>query len=128
MIAETGFPYRSRGLPFWFAEFIFKSSERLDFQDIDSLSKGDPHLDLEVLLNKVRGVNKRVLLADLTTPDVSDLGLHVVRAIIPGFHPLFMSHRLRALGGSRLWEVPQKLGYRGITKEMGDNSAPHPYP
>jgi ribosomal protein S12 methylthiotransferase accessory factor len=54
--------------------------------------------------------------------------LKVVRAIIPGFHPLFMGHKLRALGGSRLWQVPQSLGYQGINRDTGDNPAPHPYP
>ena len=67
-------------------------------------------------------------MADLTTPDVEELGLKVLRCVIPGFHPLFMGHNLRALGGSRLWEVPQKLGYRGINREFRDNPAPHPYP
>jgi ribosomal protein S12 methylthiotransferase accessory factor len=69
-----------------------------------------------------------VLLADVTTPDVRDLGLSVVRAVVPGSHPLFMGHALRARGGRRLWEVPQRLGHRGISPATGDNPAPHPYP
>ena len=73
-------------------------------------------------------MNHRVLLAELTTPDVGGLGLSVVRAVIPGFHQLFMGHALRCLGGTRLWEVPQQLGYPGVTREGGDNPAPHPYP
>jgi len=64
----------------------------------------------------------------MTTLDVEDLGLKVVRAIIPGFHPLFMGHALRALGGTRLWEVPQKMGWGGISRETGDNPLAHPYP
>ncbi len=56
-------------------------------------------------------VNHPALLCDLTTPDVNELGLQVVRAIIPGFHPLVVGHQIRSLGGKRLWTVPQKLGY-----------------
>jgi len=67
------------------------------------------------------------LLADVTTEDMRDLGLLVVRAVIPGFHPLFMGHQFRALGGTRLWEIPQKFGYPGISREHGDNPLPHPF-
>lgn len=110
------------------ADFVFASEEWIDFRGIGNLATGDPERDLEILVEKVHAVNHRVLLADLTTEDVESLGLAVVRALIPGFHPLFMRHSLRALGGARLYEVPQKLGYEGITRESGDNSAPHPYP
>ena len=84
--------------------------------------------DLESLARRVAALGHRILLADLTTEDVRQLGLCVVRVVIPGFHPLFMGHRFRALGGRRLWEVPQRLGYKGITPETGDNPAPHPFP
>jgi ribosomal protein S12 methylthiotransferase accessory factor len=110
------------------ADFLFASDRRIGFDEINNLATGDPQQDLEALLKKVRSVNHRVLITDLTTPDVRGLGLRVVRAVIPGFHPLFIGHEIRALGGSRLWEVPQKLGYKGITRESGDNPAPHPYP
>ncbi len=109
-------------------DFLFASDERIDFRGIGNLATEDPRRDLEILVERVRAVNHRVLLADLTTEDVEDLGLAVVRAVIPGFHPLFMKHSLRALGGARLYGVPQKLGYEGITRESGDNPAPHPYP
>jgi ribosomal protein S12 methylthiotransferase accessory factor len=110
------------------ARFIFASQDRVEFDAIESLATGHPQRDLETLCAKVRAIGHRVLLADLTTQDVRSLGLTVVRAVIPGFHPLFMGHRIRALGGDRLWEVPQKLGYQGITRESGDNPVPHPYP
>ncbi|GJL69990.1 MAG: hypothetical protein NPIRA06_26250 [Nitrospirales bacterium] len=110
------------------ADFIFESQQRIGFDEIENLSTGDPEIDLRTLLEKVENVHHRVLVVDLTTPDVSESGLFVFRALIPGFHPLFMGHEIRALGGTRLWQVPQKLGYQGITKLTGDNPAPHPFP
>jgi len=71
---------------------------------------------------------ERVLTCDLTSPEIAELGITVVRAIIPGFHPLVFGHALRARGGSRLWRVPQALGYPGITPATGDNPVPHPFP
>jgi ribosomal protein S12 methylthiotransferase accessory factor len=110
------------------AEFIFASNERMEFNDLVNLATEDAKKNLEELTRKIRAVNRSVLLMDVTTPDVCELGLSVIRAIVPGFHPLFIGHRRRAIGGSRLWEVPQRLGYVGITRELGDNPAPHPFP
>jgi ribosomal protein S12 methylthiotransferase accessory factor len=110
------------------ARWIFASPLRIDFDQRPSLATGRPDDDLRVLVSKIEVVGERVLLVDLTTPDVAELGFRVVRAIIPGFHPLHLGHPLRALGGYRLWEVPQKNGYQGITPKWGDNPHPHPYP
>ena len=122
-------------LSFWtnhdhaaYAEFIFSSTQAIDFQDIPNHATGDPRLDLDRLVTMVQRTGHRVLLADVTSPDVDQLGLKVVRAIIPGYHPLFMGYIVRALGGTRLWEVPQKLGYSEISRENGDNALPHPFP
>jgi ribosomal protein S12 methylthiotransferase accessory factor len=110
------------------ADWIFSSPKRVEFSQLQDLATGDPARDLEALMAKIQEVNERVLIADLTTPDVAELGFSVIRAIIPGFHPLHLGYTLRALGGRRLWEVPQQLGYPGITPNTGDNPQPHPYP
>jgi ribosomal protein S12 methylthiotransferase accessory factor len=110
------------------ADFLFCSKVRVEFEALPDLSTGDHATDLAFLTKRVDAIGRRVLVADLTTADVRTLGLAVVRVIIPGFHPLFMGHRTRALGGRRLWEVPQKLGYPGLDAAVGDNPAPHPYP
>ncbi len=110
------------------ANFIFESDQRIGFDEIENSATGDPETDLTTILKKVDKLGHRVLVVDLTTPDVREVGLFVVRALIPGFHPLFMGHASRALGGVRLWEVPQRLGYQGLSRATGDNPAPHPYP
>ena len=109
-------------------DFLLKSQESVEFQELPNFMSEDQQSDLRTLCTRIRSVGSRPLLCDVTTPDVGGLGLSVVRALIPGFHPLFMGHDLRALGGWRLWNVPQRLGYKGITKETGDNPAPHPFP
>jgi ribosomal protein S12 methylthiotransferase accessory factor len=110
------------------ASFLFDSSvvQRLD--ELPVLTTHDAARDLEVLVERIRSVGERVLIVDLTSPEIAALGLTVVRAIIPGFHPLVFGHVLRACGGTRLWRVPQALGYAGITPASGDNPVPHPFP
>jgi ribosomal protein S12 methylthiotransferase accessory factor len=51
----------------------------------------------------VEGQGMELLVLDQTRPD---LGLHVVKVIVPG-----MRHFWRRLGGGRLYEVPVKLGW-----------------
>jgi len=47
---------------------------------------------------------------------------------VPGLHPLFMGHETRALGGRRLYSVPQRLGHAGLEPGQPDNPYPHPFP
>jgi len=109
-------------------EFLLKSDDWIDFTKLPNLSSGDADEDLAIISQRISAAGFKPLLKDVTTPDIEGLGLCVVRAVIPGFHPLFMGHHVRALGGWRLWNIPQQLGYVGISKEAGDNPAPHPFP
>jgi len=113
------------------ADFLFASRKRVEFGDIQPLPMHDSNeklITLDSLATRIAEKGYRPLLKDLTTPDVRDAGLCVMRAVIPGLHPMFMGHDARALGGNRLWEVPQKLGHKGVNRETGDNPYPHPYP
>ena len=110
------------------AKTLFQSSTWTDFDDIPNLATGIPKRDVAILVQDLHRLNYSVLLRDLTTPDVKDLGFFVMRAVIPGFHPLIIGHAHRPLGGKRLWTLPQRLGHRGIRRERGDNPAPHPFP
>jgi ribosomal protein S12 methylthiotransferase accessory factor len=109
-------------------ESLFASSSEVAFDELEDARTGDAANDLRELATRIAATGHRPLLCDLTTPDVAALGLAVTRAVVPGYHPLVCGHRYRALGGRRLWEVPQRLGYPGISPKDGDNPLPHPYP
>lgn len=109
------------------ANFLFESDQQINFKDIENFSSGNPEDDFHFILKKIKASGYQTLLCDLTSEDVMDLGFRVIRAIIPGFHPLFVGHIYRALESNRLWTIPQKLGYVGI-KNGRDNPIPHPYP
>ncbi len=107
--------------------FLSENPVKIGLGEIENLSHGIAEDDLRQAAELIAGVNERVLICDLTTPDVAEVGLTVVRALIPGFHPLRMGHENRALGGGRLWRIPEKQGLR-CKFERTDNPYPHPYP
>jgi ribosomal protein S12 methylthiotransferase accessory factor len=110
------------------AEFLLRSAARIDFDDIPNRAIGNPDLDLAALIDNIEAVGSSMVICDLTTSDVAELGFSVIRAVVPGFHPLFMGFPNRALGGRRLREVPKKLVSTVALTEAGDIGLPHPYP
>jgi ribosomal protein S12 methylthiotransferase accessory factor len=111
-----------------YADFAFKSKKRKTFDEIAGLLGKNKKDTLENLINAITKTGETVYMKDLTSDDIDGFGLKVVRALIPGFQRLCMGYTNRILGGKRLWTIPQKMGYDGITAETGDNKAPHPYP
>jgi ribosomal protein S12 methylthiotransferase accessory factor len=102
--------------------FLFAASERIDFDDLVDRSTGTAAGDLEVVCEGIAQTGLRTYVADLTSPDIRRLGLTVTRTIVPGLHPLFMGHGLRARGGARLRKLLEAAG------RNEDNPYPHPYP
>jgi ribosomal protein S12 methylthiotransferase accessory factor len=108
------------------AGFLFENDEQIPLSRMCAPPGDDDRATLRWIVDHIADLGHHVLLADLTSEDVATAGLAVVRAVIPGLQPLYMGHRYRALGGSRLWTVPQRLGQEGITDR--DNPSPHPFP
>ncbi|HET7717944.1 MAG TPA: YcaO-like family protein [Bauldia sp.] len=106
---------------------ILASEDRRHLAERDSASTGTVSGDLDAAVGRIGLTGARVLAANLTSPDLAGIGLAVCRVIVPGYQPLNAGHALRPLGGDRLYEVPQKLGYRGIPRGSAGNPAPHPF-
>ena len=111
-----------------FAAFAWASSEQRAVNDMPDRTQTTPEEELDTLVNVIGAAGYDVIVCDLTTPDIASLGLSVVRAVVPGLNPLFMGYQNRALGGKRLYEVPQKLGHPGLEPGEPDNPYPHPFP
>jgi ribosomal protein S12 methylthiotransferase accessory factor len=108
------------------ADFLFERHDQIPMSAMRAPPGEDNRTQLRWIVDHLAGHGHHVLLVDLTSEDVATAGLSVVRAVVPGLHPLCMGHRYRALGGSRLWTVPQRLGYEGLIDR--DNPSPHPFP
>ena len=110
------------------AEFAWASDEVRPFVSSEGMAARPAAEVLEGVLGRLHAAGLEALARDLTTEDVRRLGLSVVRVVVPGSHPLFMGHQNRALGGTRLYTVPQRLGCAGIDRSGQDNPFPHPFP
>lgn len=111
-----------------FAEFAWASEETRDFAEVADLSGGSPAELVNRVVRRLSAVGLEAIVCDLTSPDIRDLGLRVIRAVVPGAHPMQMGHINRALGNRRLYEVPRKLGLAGLEPGQPDNPYPHPFP
>jgi ribosomal protein S12 methylthiotransferase accessory factor YcaO len=65
------------------ADFRFASETRVEFCELNNPWKGDSAADLAMLLENLKAIDHQLLVCDLITPDVEELGLVVVRTVIP---------------------------------------------
>jgi len=108
--------------------FASASDECRDFASVVDVAEAGAESALRAISGQIAALRMDVIACDLTTPDVRPLGLSVVRVAVPGMNPLFMGHKNRALGGARLYQVPERLGYKGLRPGDADNLFPHPFP
>lgn len=90
-------------------------------------SSGNTEHSLPRILSQLDVAGFHVLARWLTTPDIQQLGWHVVRVLIPGLQPLHGHHGWPHLGGRRLRQLSDVFGV-GAVAGRGINRFPHPCP
>jgi ribosomal protein S12 methylthiotransferase accessory factor len=108
-------------------DFALASDARRSLAEYEPRGGGSAERDLDTMVQLVSATGHRAYAANLTTEDVATFGIAVCRVLVPGYQSLNATHRLRPLGGDRLYELPQRLGYRGIARGSAGNPAPHPF-
>ena len=84
-----------------------------------------PTDDLSVCVDAIRQRGFDIIVVDITLPDIQELGLFVVRVLVPGLVPNSVT-AWPYLGCPRLYEVPENLGFeRKSESEL--ETAPMPY-
>ncbi len=83
-----------------------------------------PQENLEYAVSVLTKAGFNPLFVDLTTPDLRHMGVHVVRALVPGLLQLSGTHRVPILGRRRLAHIRQWLGLDDVPL----NTMPHPLP
>jgi ribosomal protein S12 methylthiotransferase accessory factor len=107
------------------ADFLDASPAGSDVGAISSL-RGD---SVAALCACVDAAGSSAYAVDVTSPDVADLGLVVIKVIAPELCALDVAHRARFLGGQRLYDAAYELGLRaGPLSDDDVNPYPHPFP
>ncbi len=97
--------------------FLEDNAETVMLEDIEPLAGGDR---LHEAISACRDAGIDVLAVDLTSADVAECGLHVVKVMAPQCEVLEPNHRLPYLSGAR-WRRFHQPG-------APLNPFPHPYP
>lgn len=111
-------------------QFVYGCHQEIE---VDSLpnrcSEHDVLANIRTCLDLLAARGLEVIVVDITTPDIADLGFRVVRVLIPGMQPLPIGTQHLYLGSQRLYQVPYVLGYTDApTTEDTVNREPHPFP
>ena len=107
--------------------FLLQNGCTQQLEDLPNHSLGSAREDLHTCVAALNNAGCRVIYADLTTPDLVDFKIRVVRTIATGLQPIHFGHGQERLGGLRLYEVPRRLGYTSDnTTEASLNPCPHP--
>jgi ribosomal protein S12 methylthiotransferase accessory factor len=108
-------------------KFLMNHPSVEKLEGIPNMATGSILKDIQKCVEMIAKRGFDVIVVDITTPDIKEVGFSVVRVLIPGGQPLDVEFKYRFLGGKRLYEVPKLLGYPG--KSEGElYGYPHPFP
>jgi ribosomal protein S12 methylthiotransferase accessory factor len=111
------------------AAFLDASTARRAVADVPPLPASTPAAALGALVETVHAAGYAAYAVDVTSPDVREAGLIVVKAVVPELCALDVDYRARFLGGRRLYEAPATVGLARGALELADlNPDPHPFP
>ena len=107
--------------------FLWQTGEQKRIDQLPNPSTGDVEKDLARCTSELAAKGHRAAMVELTTPDLVDYGIHVVRVIVPGLQPVHFGHGEERLGGERLFTLPMQMGFAASVRSESDlNPCPHP--
>jgi ribosomal protein S12 methylthiotransferase accessory factor len=107
-------------------DFLLQSPSR---RSLSAMSIQAPEAEaarLRFLVARLRDLDMEAVAVDLTSDELREAGLWVVRVVIPKLMPMSTIYRARFLGHPRLYAYPEKAGF-GRRTEADVNPAPQPF-
>lgn len=89
----------------------------------DSAAGPDP---LEQVVANLERAGAEAIVVDITTDEARQVGMHVIKALIPEAMPLSFSHHARYLATPRLYQAPRAMGLT-VHDEVGINPVRQPF-
>ncbi len=110
-------------------DFLRHGTARRDVAAIPEVEAGSFAGAVRWIVGRLDALGIEAFAVDVTTPDVEEVGFHVVRALAPGLIPLHAGHALRPLGHPRLYDIARRMGHDTRRRTLEDlNPVPHPFP
>jgi ribosomal protein S12 methylthiotransferase accessory factor len=82
---------------------------------------------LDLLSSRLAEQGSDLLSCDLSSADLARFGVRVARVLLPDYQPLHFGRDQRRLGGTRLYALPRRLGFRSTDATIDElNDEPHP--
>jgi ribosomal protein S12 methylthiotransferase accessory factor len=117
--------YTSEAMLYAF-DFLLKNEQYVSVRDLPTFC-GSTNDQLNYCLENLKKTGVDVVCVDVSTTDISSLGLTVNKIIIPGFQPMHFGYYETRLGGHRLFDIPLNLGFLDHKLALSDlNRIPHP--
>ncbi|SPT52789.1 bacteriocin biosynthesis docking scaffold, SagD family [Actinomyces bovis] len=111
------------------ASFLWASEDWVDPRTAPVLPASTPAELIEAVLGRLEAQGVDVYAVDVTSPDIVEAGLSVVKTYSPQLQPLDAGWNRRFLGGRRIYERPLELGYTDRVLGPDDLTPfPHPFP
>jgi ribosomal protein S12 methylthiotransferase accessory factor len=111
------------------ADFLDASMVRAEAASIEPLDGDSPAGHVAALCGRVESAGSSAYAVDVTSPDVRELGLTVVKVLAPELCALDVVHGARFLGGRRLYRGAFERGLSSTPlAEQDVNPDPHPFP
>jgi ribosomal protein S12 methylthiotransferase accessory factor len=109
--------------------FLDASPARRDAREVRPLEGENVLRRIEALCSRLRSRGVSAYAVDVTSPDVRDADLRVVRVVAPELCQLDVVEGLRFLGGRRMTTAAYEAGIVPRPLALGDlNPDPHPFP
>ena len=106
-------------------DFLINTPNVRYLSEMEAPPASQPEQQLRFLIERLKGLGMTAIAVDLTTEEVREAGLWVVRVLIPQLMPMGSIQRARYLGHQRLYQYPAQAGFGPRTEaEMN----PHPQP
>lgn len=106
--------------------FLLDTPHRRALSAVGRTAPDGEQARLAFLLERLRALGMDAIAVDLTTRDLRELGIWVVRVVIPGLMPMTSTQRGRFLAHPRLYDYPKAAGFGTLT-EADVNPAPQPF-
>lgn len=105
----------------------FINGPKKQFSSLKNVYQKSDKKNVETLMKEFKNKGYEVILVDVTTPEVKNLGFHVIKVLAPELLPLYHDERFPYKKNFRLYNIPEQLGRRKDVIKEEEIDSSHPF-